>query len=46
MNSISEQKKNFVARLAQAKLGTKDHIADFVKKTDFENKTKNLKKDV
>ena len=28
---------NFAARLAQAKLGTKDDIADFVKETDFDN---------
>ena len=28
---------NFAARLAQAKLGTKDDITDFVKETDFDN---------
>ena len=35
--------ENFAARLAQAKLATKDDIADFVKKkTDFNDKLKNL----
>ena len=29
---------NFTARLAQAKLATKADIADFIKKTDFDNK--------
>ena len=33
---------NFVARLEQEKSATKDDIADFVKKTDFNNKIKRL----
>ena len=37
---------NFAARLAQAKLATKDDIADFVKQTDFDNKLKNINKKV
>ena len=37
---------NFVVRLAQTKLATKDDIADFVKETDFYNKLKNLNKKV
>ena len=37
---------NFAARLAQAKSATKDDIADFVKKTDFNNKIKRLMKKV
>ena len=32
--------KTFAARLAQAKLATKADIADFVKKTDFDEKLK------
>ena len=31
---------NFTARLAPAKLATKADIADFVKKTDFDEKTR------
>ena len=38
--------ENFAARLAQANLGTKSDIADFVKKTDFDDKLKNLNKKV
>ena len=37
---------NFAARLAQAKSATKDDIADFVKKTDFNNKIKRLMKKI
>ena len=37
---------NFVLRLAQVKLATKDDIADFVKRTDFGNKLKKLNKKV
>ena len=38
---------NFAARLAQLKLATKDDVADFViKVTDFDNKLKNLNKNV
>ena len=33
---------NFAARLEQEKSATKDDIADFVKKTDFNNKIKRL----
>ena len=32
--------ENFIARLKQANLTTKDNIADFVKKTDFDDKLK------
>ena len=38
--------ENFAARLPQANLGTKSDIADFVKKTDFDDKLKNLNKKV
>ena len=34
--------KNFAARLAQANTATKSDIANFVDKTDFDNKLKNL----
>ena len=37
---------NFAAILAQAKLVTKDDIADFVKETDFDKKLKNINKKV
>ena len=37
---------NFAARLAQTKLATKDDIADFIKETDFDQKIKNLNKEV
>ena len=37
---------NFTARLAQANLASKDDIANFVKKTDFDNELKNLNKKV
>ena len=43
-NKLTED--NFVAKLAQAKLATKDGIADFVKETDFDQKIKNLNKKV
>ena len=38
--------KTFAARLAQAKLATKADIADFVKKTDFDEKLKKNNKKV
>ena len=34
--------ENFTARLAQANLASKSDIANFVKKTDFDDKQKNL----
>ena len=34
--------ENFAARLAQADLPTKNDTANFVKKTDFDDKLKNL----
>ena len=36
----------FVARLAQANLASKNNIADFLEKTDFDNKQKKLNKKV
>ena len=42
-NLISE---NWTARLAQANLASKSNIANFVKKTDFADKLKNLNKNV
>ena len=36
--------EDFVARLAQANLGSKSDIANFVKKTDFDDKLKKLNK--
>ena len=36
--------ENFAARLAQANLASKNDIAPLVKKTDFDDKLKNLKK--
>ena len=36
--------KTFAARLTQAKLATKADIADFVKKTDFDEKLKKITK--
>ena len=38
--------ESFAARLAQAKLASKNDIANFVKKTDFDNKLKNLNKKI
>ena len=38
--------ENFAARLAQAKLATKNDIANFVKKTYFDKKLKNINKKV
>ena len=38
--------ENFAARLAQANLASKSDIANFVKKTDFDDKLKNLNKKV
>ena len=38
--------ENFTAILAQANLASKGDIANFVKKTDFDDKLKNLDKDV
>ena len=37
---------NFAVILAQAKLAAKADLADFVKKTDFDDKLKNLNKKV
>ena len=37
---------NFTARLAQTNLASKDDIANFVKKTDFDDKLKTLNKNV
>ena len=34
--------ENFAARLAQDNLATKSDIANFIRKTDFDNKVKNL----
>ena len=34
--------ENFIARLKQANLASKTYIANFVKKTDFDNKLKNV----
>ena len=42
LNKLTSE--NFEARLKQANLATNVEIADFVKKTDFENKLKNLNK--
>ena len=39
-NSISQHQKNFAARLAQANLTSKSDIANFIKKTDFDDKLK------
>ena len=36
--------ESFVARLVQANLGSKNDIAALVKKTDFDDKLKNLNK--
>ena len=36
--------ENFAARLKQSDLAAKANIADFVKKTHFDNKLKNLNK--
>ena len=38
--------ENFAARLFQAKLANRDHIADLVKETDFDNKLKQINKTV
>ena len=38
--------ENFAARLGQAYLASKSDIADFVRKTDFDNKLKNLNKKI
>ena len=35
---------SFAARLAEAKLATVDDIVDLVKKTNFDNKIKNINK--
>ena len=35
---------NFIARLTQANLASKTDIANFVKKTEFDDKLKNLNK--
>ena len=36
--------ENFTARLAQSNLASKSDIANFIKKTDFDDKLKNLNK--
>ena len=38
--------ENFAARLAQANLASKSDIGNFVKKTDFDDKLKNLNEKV
>ena len=38
--------ENFAARLAQTNLASNNDIADFVKKSDFDDKLKNLNKKV
>ena len=38
--------QNFAPRLAQANLASKNDIANFVKKTDFDDKLKKLNKNV
>ena len=38
--------ENFTVRLAQANLANKSNIANFVKKTDFDDKLKILNKNV
>ena len=38
--------ENFAARLVEAKIATKADIADLIKKTDFDDKLKNLNKKV
>ena len=38
--------ENVCARLAQANLASKSDVANFVKKTDFDNKLQNLNKNV
>ena len=38
--------ENFVARLKQENLATKPDIDDFVEKTHFDNKLKNLHKNI
>ena len=43
-NFIKLTSENFVARLAQANLASKNDIAVIVKKTDFDDKIKNLNK--
>ena len=49
-NSVSLVSKfmseNFAARLAQTNLVSNNDIADFVKKSDFDDKLKNLNKKV
>ena len=37
---------NFAARLAQANLESKNDIANFAKKTDFDDKLKNLNQNI
>ena len=38
--------ENFAARLAQVNLASKSHIANFVKKINFDDKLKNLNKKI
>ena len=44
VNKLTEV--NFAARLAQANLASKNDLANFVKKTDFDKKLKNLSKKI
>ena len=37
---------NFAARLAPANLASKNDIANFIKKTDFDDKLKHLNKNI
>ena len=39
-------RENFAAKLKQAKLATKDDIADFAKKTNFDEKLKKITKEL
>ena len=43
-NKLTSEK--FAARLAQANSASKNDIANFINKTDFDDKLKNLKKKV
>ena len=46
LNLIKLTAGNFAERLKQAKLTTKDDIADFIKKTNFDDKLKKINKQV
>ena len=45
-NKLIITAENFAARLAQANLATESDIANFVNKTDFDEKLKNVNKKV